>query len=146
MAEPAQMRTPVTALLPQYLYELRKGVRPLFLLTMSCDEARDVVQRLARDGVAWHGQQVGEHKVNLFFGQPAPVATVRWLVDRPLNQLSPEADFMLGTLLGYACEQQCQRYLERVGAATRCGDCVSSAAAEGGCGAAPAGGAAVVLH
>lgn len=108
-----QERVPAAALLPQYIYELRKGVRQLFLLTMTCHEARQVRQRLAREPVAVHCQAVNDNKVNVFFGSPALVATARLIADRPLHQLSAEADFMLGTLLGYACDQQCERYLRK---------------------------------
>jgi hypothetical protein len=114
-AAQVQERVPAAALLPQYIYELRKGVRQLFLLTMTCGEARQVRQRLAREPVAVHCQSVNDNKVNVFFGAPALVATARLIADRPLHQLSPEADFMLGTLLGYACEQQCERYLRKCG-------------------------------
>ena len=41
------------------------------------------------------------------------VETVRRFVDKPLCELTPEEDFMLGALLGYDREQQCRRYLER---------------------------------
>jgi len=113
MAESDQVRPPAIALLPQYLYELRKAIRPLFLLTMSVDEVTPVLHRLERDRVASHVQWVGPQKANVFFGACAAVQTVRTLADRPLNTLSAEADFMLGALLGYDLQQQCCRYLQR---------------------------------
>lgn len=103
------------ALLPQYLYEFHKGVRRLFLLTMTPHEARAVQQRLERECVAVYVQPVGLSKVNLFFGRAPYVETVRRIVLRPLNELTPEEDFMLGALLGYDGEQQCRRYLQRSG-------------------------------
>lgn len=99
------------ALLPQYLYELGRGVRQLFMLTMTPREAQAVQARLAEDGIAWYLQPVSELKVNLFFGHPQFVAVARRIAVRPLCQLSAEEDFMLGTLLGYDREQQCRRYL-----------------------------------
>ena len=42
-------------------------------------------------------------------------AVARALVIRPLNALTAEEDFMLGTMLGYDREQQCRRYLTRSG-------------------------------
>lgn len=104
----------MTALLPQYLYELGKGVRQLFMLTMTPAEAHAVRARLDRDAIAWHAQRVGALKVNLYFGNAQFVAVVRRIVNRPLSQLSAEEDFILGTLLGYDREQQCQRYLGKV--------------------------------
>ena len=31
-------------------------------------------------------------------------------VDKPLNKLTPEEDFMLGIMLGYDISMQCERY------------------------------------
>jgi Protein of unknown function (DUF2023) len=114
MACTNQVRVSAIALLPQYLYEFQKGVRRLFLLTMTPHEAKAVQKRLERECVAVHVQAVSVTKVNLFFGQPAYVQTARRLAVRALNQFTPEEDFMLGTLLGYDGEQQCQRYLQKV--------------------------------
>jgi hypothetical protein len=101
-------------LLPQYLYELGRGVRQLFLLTMTPREAEAVLARLNREGIAYYLQPVNDLKVNLYFGNPQFVAVARWIAIRPLSQLSAEEDFMLGTLLGYDREQQCRRYLGRI--------------------------------
>lgn len=109
----AQIRAPALALMAQYIYELRKGVRQLFLLTMTPHEARAVQDRLDREGIAWHNQPVTSAKVNVYFGQPVFVELAGRLARQSLNQLTPEQDFMLGTLLGYDREQQCRRYLER---------------------------------
>ena len=38
---------------------------------------------------------------------------IRMIVTRPLNLLTPEEDFMLGTMLGYDICAQCERYCER---------------------------------
>ncbi len=35
------------------------------------------------------------------------------VVTRPLNELTPEEDFMLGALLGYDIRMQCERYCQR---------------------------------
>ncbi len=102
------------ALLPQYLYELGKGVRQLFMLTMTPREAWAVQARLDQDGVAWHAQRVSDLKVNLFFGNAQFVSVARRIAVRPLNQFSAEEDFILGALLGYDREQQCRRYLGKL--------------------------------
>lgn len=109
------MKPPMAGFLPQYLYELKKGVRGLFLLTMSTGEAELVEKRLAKEAVDYFRHVVNGAKVNMFFGQPHCVAVVRTIVTGPLNALSPEQDFILGTLLGYDREQQCQRFLTRAG-------------------------------
>lgn len=102
------------ALLPQYLYELGKGVRQLFMLTMTPAEAKAVLSRLNQNDIAFHVQRVSDLKVNVFFGNAQFVAVARRLTIRPLHQLSAEEDFILGTLLGYDGEQQCRRYLGRL--------------------------------
>mgnify|MGYP000849801376 CR=1 FL=1 len=89
------------SLLPQYLYELGKGVRQLFMLTMTPREAQAVQARLDRDGIAFYRQRVSEEKVNLYFGNAQFVAVAQRLAIRPVCQLSAEEDFILGTLLGY---------------------------------------------
>jgi hypothetical protein len=108
------IKTPALAMLPHCLYELRKGVRQLFLLTMTQNEAREVQRRLSRERVSVHVQDVSATKTNLYFGQASHVEIARRIAVRPLNQLSPEEDFMLGILLGYERGQQCSRYLDRV--------------------------------
>ena len=35
------------------------------------------------------------------------------MVDKPLNQLTPEEDFILGAMLGYDICAQCERYCAR---------------------------------
>lgn len=110
----AKAKATMNSLLPQYLYELGRGVRQLFLLTMTPPEAQAVLVRLNQEGVAYYLQPVSDLKVNLYFGNPQFVAVARRIAVRPLSQLSAEEDFMLGTLLGYDREQQCRRYLGRL--------------------------------
>lgn len=97
--------------LVNHLYEYRKGVRRLFMMTLTMAEAAQVRQRLEREAIPYLVHEVSAHKVNVLFGRSAWVETARSLLDKPLNRLSPEEDFILGTLLGYETEQQCERYL-----------------------------------
>lgn len=94
-----------------HLYEYRKGVRQLFMMTMTPPEAQQVQTRLERESIDFHAHRVSGAKVNIFFGRSPYVAIVRRMVTKPLSQLSPEEDFILGTLLGYDGEQQCLRFL-----------------------------------
>jgi hypothetical protein len=105
------MRSPVMGELIPRLYEYRKGVRQLFMMTMTAQEADAVVGRLAGESIAHHAQPVNPRKVNVFFGRPPCVEVVRRMVTKPLCRLTPEEDFILGTLLGYDREQQCLRFL-----------------------------------
>jgi len=101
------------------LYELDKGVRQLFMLTVSWADLPGVVARLAAERVDHYVHRLNDSRVNLFFGRPALVETVRRFVDKPLCELTAEEDFMLGALLGYDREQQCRRYLERTATVER---------------------------
>ena len=58
-------------------------------------------------------QPVTEQKVNLYFGKRSCLDAVQTFVDKPLNKLTPEEDFMLGIMLGYDISMQCERYCKR---------------------------------
>lgn len=115
MDRATDLNSPTERIFRHNLYEFRKGVRQLFMMTMSAAEAALIVPHLQAASIDHYVQDVTETKVNLFFGRPALVATVRSVVTKPLNQLTPEEDFILGTLLGYDREQQCRRFLARSG-------------------------------
>jgi hypothetical protein len=106
---------PVLRLFHHHAYEYSRGVRALFLMTISRRELALVIGKLEAQGIHHFVQDVSAVKVNLFFGRPAFVAVARSFVTRPLNALTVEEDFMLGTLLGYDREQQCRRFLVRSG-------------------------------
>jgi hypothetical protein len=95
------------------IYEYRKGVRALFMLTASGPEIAQSAARLEREGIDHFLHFVSPTKTNIFFGRKPWVETARRIVTCPLNRLSPEEDFILGTLLGYDGEGQCHRYLTR---------------------------------
>ncbi len=115
-----QVRPPAVACFGQYLYEYRKGVRPLFMLTMPANEALGMERRLQREDIECHIQKVSTTKVNLYFGRTSCVEVVRAVVGtKPLQALTSEEDFILGTLLGYDIHQQCLRFLTRSGCQTQ---------------------------
>jgi hypothetical protein len=106
---------PVLRLFHHNIYEYSRGIRALFLMTISRRELEAVLGKLEAQGIHHFVQELSPVKVNLFFGRSAFVAVARSFVTRPLNKLTPEEDFMLGTLLGYDGEQQCRRFLTRSG-------------------------------
>ncbi|MBI1981307.1 MAG: DUF2023 family protein [Methylocystis sp.] len=108
---------PVLRLLHHNIYEYGRGVRGLFLMTVSRRELALALGKLDAHGIPRFVQDLSPVKANLFFGRPAFVAVARAIVTRPLNALTAEEDFMLGTLLGYDREQQCRRFLTRSGLA-----------------------------
>ena len=46
----------------------------------------------------------------MFFRDGECVNMICKVVDKPLNKLTPEEDFILGALLGYDLSIQCRRY------------------------------------
>lgn len=99
--------------LSEQIYQYKKGVRRMSLYTFPACYEQMAVSKLERQGIPYVVQQVGNKCVNLYFGRPECIAVVKDIVRKPLNQLSPEEDFMLGTLLGYDICEQCQRYCKR---------------------------------
>lgn len=95
------------------IYEFKKGVRNLVLCTLCPTCAEIVKERLEGQGIDYLVRQVGSRKVNLFFGEKWCVDAVSRFVDKPLNHLTPEEDFMLGAMLGYDIAGQSRRFCER---------------------------------
>jgi Protein of unknown function (DUF2023) len=112
---PSADTLPVLRLFHHNIYEYRRGVRALFLMTVNRRELELAVWKLNTQGIHHFVQEINPNKANVFFGKPAHVAVARSFMTRPLNELTAEEDFMLGTLLGYDCEQQCRRFLTRSG-------------------------------
>ena len=96
-----------------HIYEYKKGVRHLILHTLNKCYLPIAIERLKSQGICYTVQEASEHAVNLYFGRPECVETIRLITTRPLNQLSPEEDFILGALLGYDLRMQCERFLKR---------------------------------
>lgn len=53
------------------------------------------VKRLINQKINYIIQPVGNDKINLFFGRKECINAIRFLVNQPLNKLSPEQDFIL---------------------------------------------------
>lgn len=100
-------------ILSHHIYEYEKGLRSLVLHTLPAMMEAQAVQRLAHRGIAFHVEPVDASKINIFFGEPDCVQIVRQICRKPLQALTPEEDFILGTMLGYSRLVQCRRYLQR---------------------------------
>ena len=114
--------------LVNHIYEYKKGVRRMVLFTFNKRYEQFAVTRLQHQNIPYIVQPVGNDRLNLFFGKPECLDAIRLMVDKPLCQLSPEEDFILGAMLGYDICAQCERYCERK---TRQNDC--TACASGSC-------------
>lgn len=101
-------------MLLHHIYEYQKGVRRMVLCTVNENCADIIKRRLNNLGICFFERSVGStDRVNLFFGEPVCLDAVRNFVDKPLNKLTPEEDFMLGALLGYDLSKQCERYCKK---------------------------------
>ena len=96
-----------------HIYEFQKGVRRLVLCTICPTCARLMAERLQARRIDYLVQPVTADKVNLYFGKRSCLDAVQTFVDKPLNKLTPEEDFMLGIMLGYDISMQCERYCKR---------------------------------
>jgi hypothetical protein len=65
-------------------------------------------------------QPAGKNTLNLYFGKKECLDAIRLIATRPLNELTPEEDFILGAMLGYDICAQCERYCERKGKCKKC--------------------------
>jgi len=95
------------------IYEYRKGVRKLVLCTMSPACASLLCERLKSQRISYKLQNVANGKVNIYFGDPVCLRVVDTFIQKPLNELTPAEDFMLGAMLGYDIGQQCARFCKR---------------------------------
>ena len=99
--------------LMNHIYEYQKGVRRMVLYTFNRRYEKLAVERLSHQHIDYIIQPVGTDRMSLFFGRKECLDAIRIMVTRPLNQLSPEEDFILGAMLGYDICAQCERYCER---------------------------------
>lgn len=108
--------TPVDLkVLMNHIYELRKGVRQMVLFTCHKRYEQFARQRLEHMGIPYLIQPAGRQNLNLYFGRAECLDAIRLIVTRPLNELTPEEDFILGAVLGYDICAQCQRFCKRKG-------------------------------
>lgn len=96
-----------------HIYEYKKGVRRMVLFTVNGRYSAEAVKRLENEGIAYELQDVGNGRTNIFFGRNECIEVVRRMITRPLQELSPEEDFILGALLGYDICMQCERFCKR---------------------------------
>ncbi len=99
--------------LSEQIYQYKKGVRPMVLYTFPRQYELMAVKKLESQGIDYFIQYLSNDNINLFFGNKACMDTIHYIVNRLLNTLSPEEDFILGALLGYDITEQCQRYCRR---------------------------------
>lgn len=109
--------------LVNHIYEFKKGVRRMVLFTFNKRYEQFVVTRLQHQNISYVIQPVGNDRLNLFFGKKECLDAIRLMITKPLCQLTPEEDFILGAMLGYDICAQCERYCERKSRQTECSTC-----------------------
>ena len=109
--------------LVNHIYEFKKGVRRMVLFTFNKRYEQFAVTRLQHQNISYVIQPVGNDRLNLFFGKKECLDAIRLMITKPLCQLTPEEDFILGALLGYDICAQCERYCERKSRQTECSTC-----------------------
>ncbi len=122
------MRTTTTIptemkVLMNHIYELHKGVRQMVLFTCNKKYGEQAVSRLESQDIPYVLQPAGRQNMNIYFGRRECLEAIRLIITRPLNQLTPEEDFILGAMLGYDICAQCERYCKRKGRGQCDGDC-----------------------
>lgn len=109
--------------LVNHIYEFKKGVRRMVLFTFNKRYEQFAVTRLQHQNISYVIQPVGNDRLNLFFGKKECLDAIRLMITKPLCQLTPEKDFILGAMLGYDICAQCERYCERKSRQTECSTC-----------------------
>lgn len=109
--------------LVNHIYEFKKGVRRMVLFTFNKRYEQFAVTRLQHQNINYVIQPVGNDRLNLFFGKKECLDAIRLMITKPLCQLTPEEDFILGAMLGYDICAQCERYCERKSRQTECSTC-----------------------
>lgn len=109
--------------LVNHIYEFKKGVRRMVLFTFNKRYEQFAVTRLQHHNISYVIQPVGNDRLNLFFGKKECLDAIRLMITKPLCQLTPEEDFILGAMLGYDICAQCERYCERKSRQTECSTC-----------------------
>lgn len=97
------------------VYEYDKGVRPFVLYTMEQRFIPLAEKKLNAYNISYFIKEIeGSNSVNLFFGNDSCVTIMKQiLAHKTIEDLSPEEDFILGTILGYDIPRQCERYCKR---------------------------------
>ncbi len=93
-----------------HIYEFKKGIRNLILTTEKAVYKKPIEERLNNEKIDYVIHDIGNNKINVYFGAPQCVNVVRTFNPK-LNQLTAEQDFILGIMLGYDRVKQCERYM-----------------------------------
>lgn len=109
-----------------YIYEIKKGTKLAALLTFDVKDLDSAKEKVEKAGLSYTVQKYEDmlekpaeeklkfSKINLFFGEKSSINVIKTFIEKPLHQLCPKEDFILGIILGYSREKQCERYLSKL--------------------------------
>ncbi len=108
-------KSPELQVLLHHIYEYKKGLRSLVLHTMNSGEQFLAEYLLRKKEICFLVQKVNAKKINIFFGNQQCVQIIELFNKKSLTEFTDEQDFILGVMLGYDRNQQCDRYIKRKG-------------------------------
>ena len=86
---------PEAKVLANHIYEYKKGVRHMVLFTCNRRFEQQACARLCSQSIDYMVQPAGRTNVNVYFGRRECLDAIRLIITRPLNELTPEEDFIL---------------------------------------------------
>jgi hypothetical protein len=95
------------------VYEYQKGLRDLSLFTCSAELLGKIEKSLNFQKINYLVYPLKSDKINVFFGCFECLEIIKSFSSSELSCITPEEDFILGMMLGYAKFQQYQRFLGR---------------------------------
>ena len=96
-----------------YIYEIKKGTKPMALITIDNTLTDRFVDKIDKNKLSYIVIHL-DKKDNIFFGIKECIEIVSGFCDKDLSSLSAQEDFMLGIMLGYNRIEQCKRYLNKI--------------------------------
>lgn len=93
------------------IYECKKGMRDMAMYTCKKEDFPRYIDHLNKNKMEFVMKDIGNNKINLFFGNLACLDILKYFSSEKLDKLSPYEDFILGIMLGYSRNEQYQRLL-----------------------------------
>ncbi len=101
------------------IYEYKKGMRDMAMYTCKKEDYHTYAQHLMNNEVEFVTREIGNEKVNFFFGNADCLSIFEGFSSDKLNELTKYEDFILGIMLGYSRCEQYQRFLNTVNAPSK---------------------------
>lgn len=95
------------------IYEYKKGIRDLFLLTINQSKKTEIESILDKYEIKYKIINLSNGNINIFFGKEYCINVVNKINKNNLNEYTLEEEFILGTMLGYSIEEQCNHFLNK---------------------------------